>query len=141
MESYQSIGIVIGIIGIVLGLLGSFSVWWLVWVAIVSIAGIIIVLVNTKHHKGVGVALVVMGILGNLLLIIPGIMAYRVKPKSEGEIKPQSKGEGEHREHMDPERREQKYQEELEEVRAKLEADEKRLAELERKKEEIGDKK
>jgi hypothetical protein len=141
MESYQSIGIVIGIIGIVLGLVGSLAYGWLAWVAVVSIVGIIVVLVNTKHHQGVGITLIVLGILGNLLLLIPGIMAYRFKPKSELEIKSQSKGEGEYLEHTDPERREQKYQEELKEVRAKLEADEKRLSELERKKEEIGDKK
>ena len=139
MESYQSIGIVIGIIGIVLGLLGSLAYGWLVWVAIVSIVGIILVLVNTKHHEGVGIILIVLGILGNLLLIIPGIMAYRYKPKSEWEIKGQSKEEEERLEHMDPQWQEQKYQEELKEVRTKLEADEKRLAELERKKEDKGE--
>jgi hypothetical protein len=36
----------------------------------------------------------VLGILGNLLLIIPGIMACRFKPESASEIKPQSKEEG-----------------------------------------------
>ena len=39
-------------------------------------------------------------------------------------------------EHIDPEGQVQKYQEELKDVRAKLEADEKRIAELERKKED-----
>jgi hypothetical protein len=136
MESYQSVGIVIGIIGIVFGLLGSLAYGWLAWVAIVSIVGIILVLVNTKHHEGVGITLIVLGILGNLLLIIPGIMACRYKPKSEWEIKPQSKVEGEPLEHIDPEGKVQKYQEELKDVRAKLEADEKRIAELERKKED-----
>jgi hypothetical protein len=136
MESYQSVGIVIGIIGIVLGVVGSFVQGWLAWVAIVSIVGIILVLFNPKNHKGVGITLIVLGILGNLLFLIPGIMAYRYKPKSEGEIKPLSTEKGEHLEHMEPKRQEEKYQEELEEVRAKLEADEKRLAELERKKED-----
>jgi membrane-bound ClpP family serine protease len=94
-ESYQSIGIVIGIIGIVLGLFGSLVQGWLVWVAIVSIVGIIIVLVNTKHHKNVGIVLIVLGIIGNLLLIIPGAMALRYKPESQSGIRPQSKEEGE----------------------------------------------
>jgi len=139
MESYQSVGIVIGIIGIVLGLVGSFVQGWLAWVTIVSIVGIILVLFNPKNHKGVGITLIVLGILGNLLLIIPGIMAYRFKPISESQYRPQIKQEGAAREeriHANPETQEQKYQEELEEVRAKLEADEKRLAELELKKED-----
>ena len=88
MESYQSVGIVIGIIGIILGLAGSFVQGWLAWVTIVSIVGIILVLFNPKNHKGVGITLIVLGILGNLLLIIPGIMAYRYKPESKSEIKP-----------------------------------------------------
>jgi hypothetical protein len=68
---------------------------WLVWVAIVSIVGIIIVLVNTKHSHSVGIVLIVLGIIGNLLLIIPGAMALRYKPEGKKEIKPQSKEEGE----------------------------------------------
>ena len=98
MEGYQSIGIVLGIIGIFLGLVGSMVAGWIVLVAIVSIIGICVVLVNmvnTKHHKNVGITLMVLGILGNLLLIIPGIMAYRYKPESESNIKPQSKGQAE----------------------------------------------
>ena len=95
MESYQSIGIVIGIIGIVLGLLGSLAYGWLAWLAVVSIVAIVIVLVNTKHHQSVGITLIVLGILGNLLLIIPGIMECRYKPESKSEINPQSKKEGE----------------------------------------------
>jgi hypothetical protein len=94
VESYQSIGIVIGIIGIVFGLLGSLVQGWLVWVAVVSFIGIVVPLVNTKHHKNVGIVLIVLGIIGNLLLIIPGAMALRYKPESESEIKPKSKEEG-----------------------------------------------
>jgi hypothetical protein len=51
-------------------------------------------LVNTKHHKNVGIVLIVLGIIGNLLLIIPGAMALRYKPESESEIKPKSKEDG-----------------------------------------------
>jgi membrane-bound ClpP family serine protease len=91
MESYQSIGIVLGIVGIFLGIVGSLAAGWVILVAIVSIIGICVVLVNTKHHKNVGITLMVLGILGNLLLIIPGIMAYRYKPESESQIKPHSK--------------------------------------------------
>ena len=93
MESYQSIGIVMGIIGIALGLFASLVQGYLIWVALVSIAAIIIVLVHTKHHKKVGITLVVLGILGNLLLIIPGAMAIRYKPEGNKEIKSQTKND------------------------------------------------
>ena len=107
MESYQSIGIVMGILGMVLGLLVIFGLGieeglgiWVttvslgIWVTTESLVGLILALVNIKHHKTVGTVLIIIGILGNLLLIIPGIMAYRYKPKSESEIKPKSKEEG-----------------------------------------------
>jgi hypothetical protein len=90
MESYQSIGIAMGILGMILGLLViryGIDPGLGYWVSIVSIVGIIIVLVNTKHHQGAGITLVLLGIVGNLLLIIPGIMAYRYKPEGKNEIK------------------------------------------------------
>jgi len=94
MESYQSISIVLGIAGIILGLLGSIAIGGLgLWVAFVSFIGIALPLVNTKHHEKVGIILIILGILGSLLLIIPGIMAIRYKPESNSEIKPQSKEE------------------------------------------------
>ena len=94
MQSYQSVGLLIGIVTLVLGLIGSAVVGNLgIWVAIVSFIGMILVLFNPKHHRGVGIVLIILGILGNLLLIIPGIMAYRYKPESESEIRPQSEEE------------------------------------------------
>jgi vacuolar-type H+-ATPase subunit I/STV1 len=99
LESYQRVGVAMGILGMLLGLLVvRYGIdpglgYWIsivslgIWIIIVSIVGIIIVLVNTKHHQGVGITLVLLGIVGNLLLIIPGIMAYRYKPEGE-EIKP-----------------------------------------------------
>jgi len=95
MESYQSIAIVLGIIGIFLGLLSSIAIGsYAVVVILVSIVGIVVPLVNTKHHNKVGGVLIVLGILGNLLLIIPGIMACRFKPESQSEIKSHSTEEG-----------------------------------------------
>jgi membrane-bound ClpP family serine protease len=95
MQSYQSVGLLIGIVTLVLGLIGSAVVGNLgIWVAIVSFIGMILVLLNPKHHRGVGIVLIVLGIIGNLLLIIPGAMALRYKPESESEIKPKSKEEG-----------------------------------------------
>jgi hypothetical protein len=95
MESYQSIGLLMGIAGLILGILGSAVIGSLgLWVAIFSFVGMILVLVNPKHHRGVGIVLIVLGIIGNLLLIIPGAMALRYKPESESEIKPKSKEEG-----------------------------------------------
>lgn len=94
MESYQSIGIIMGIVGLILGLVGSIAIGSLgLWVALVSFVGIVLPLVNTKHHKNIGIVLIVLGILGNILLIIPGAMAIRYKPESESQIKPQGKEE------------------------------------------------
>jgi hypothetical protein len=95
MESYQSIGLLMGVAGLILGILGSAVIGSLgLWVAVVSFIGFVVPLVNTKHHKNVGIVLIVLGIIGNLLLIIPGAMALRYKPESESEIKPKSKEEG-----------------------------------------------
>jgi membrane-bound ClpP family serine protease len=95
MESYQSIGLLMGIAGLILGILGSAVIGSLgLWVAVVSFIGIVVPFVNTKHHKNVGIVLIVLGIIGNLLLIIPGAMALRYKPESESEIKPKSKEDG-----------------------------------------------
>ena len=89
MERYQSIGIIMGIVGLILGLVGSIAIGSLgLWVALVSFVGIVLPLVNTKHHKNVGIILMVLGILGNLLLIIPGAMAIRYKPESKSDINP-----------------------------------------------------
>ena len=56
MESYQSIGIILGIVGLILGLVGSISIGGLgLWVAVVSFIGIVVPLVNTKHHRSVGI--------------------------------------------------------------------------------------
>jgi hypothetical protein len=90
MESYQSISIIMGLVGLILGLVGSIAIGSLgLWVAFVSFIGIVLPLINTKHHKNVGILLIVLGILGNILLIIPGAMAIRYKPESESKIKPQ----------------------------------------------------
>jgi hypothetical protein len=89
-------------------------------------------LVNTKHHKNVGIVLIVLGIIGNLLLIIPGAMALRYKPESESEIKPKSKEEGARVKGIADGERE-KYEEELrEEQRLKDE-----IKRLEDKKKEL----
>ena len=85
-----------GVVGLILGLVGSIAIGSLgLWVAFISFIGIVLPLVNTKHHKNVGIVLIVLGILGNILLIIPGAMAIRYKPESESKIKPQSNEEEE----------------------------------------------
>ena len=94
MESYQSVGVVIGIAGIVLGIVALFFVPYGVVTIAVSFVGLIVPLVNPKHHKAVGVTLIVLGIIGNVLMIIPGIMAVRYKPEGKNENKPQSKEQG-----------------------------------------------
>jgi type VI protein secretion system component VasK len=99
MESYQNVGIIVSIIGIIIGSfmavalgvqlgIGNGLVGLLV--ILVSFVGLVLSVLNVKHHKNVGGALIVIGIVGNLLLIIPGIMAYRYKPEGKQEIKQQS---------------------------------------------------
>jgi uncharacterized protein with PQ loop repeat len=86
MESYQSIGIVMGVVGIIIAIgLGAAQVpsingWVVVAILFVSFIGLVISLVNKKHHKGVGITMIILGCIGNLLLIVPGIMAIRYKP-------------------------------------------------------------
>lgn len=165
-------GLVLSIVSILLGLLGSAVIGWLGGlVAIVSFVGMILVLLNPKHHKGVGITLIVLGIIGNLLLIIPGIMAYRYKREPESQIKPQNTPgvSPQNTPAVSPQNtpagvkcsncgnvigtmnkfcpncgtsleestRQEKYEEELEEARRKLDEDKKHLAELERKRELI----
>ncbi|MFY9566480.1 MAG: hypothetical protein WAM27_12225 [Nitrososphaeraceae archaeon] len=52
------------------------------WVAAISFIGIIISLFNPKHSKSVGIALIILGVIGIIFLIIHGIMALRYKPES-----------------------------------------------------------
>jgi membrane-bound ClpP family serine protease len=139
MQSYQSVGLLIGIVTLVLGLIGSAVVGNLgIWVAIVSFIGMILVLLNPKHHRGVGIVLIILGIFGNLLLIIPGIMAYRYKPESVSEIRSQSKEEGARvkgtaegeREKVEEERREEQR------LRDEIKKLEDRKKELEKEKED-----
>jgi hypothetical protein len=133
MESYQSIGLLMGIAGLILGILGSAVIGSLgLWVAVVSFIGIVVPLVNTKHHKNVGIVLIVLGIIGNLLLIIPGAMALRYKPESESEIKPKSKEEGARVEGIADGEREKDEEERREEQRIKDE-----IKRLEEKKKQL----
>jgi len=91
MESYQTVGIIISILGILLGSGMTIVFGWIsVIVILASFLGLVLSVLNVKHHKNVGGALIVIGIVGNLLLIIPGIMAYRYKPEGKKEIKQQS---------------------------------------------------
>ena len=125
-----------GIAGLILGILGSAVIGSLgLWVAIFSFVGMILVLVNPKHHRGVGIVLIVLGIIVNLLLIIPGSMALRYKPESESEIKPKSKEEWQVKDIADGER-EKDEEERREEQRLKDEIKrlEDRKKELEKEK-------
>ena len=47
-----------------------------------SIISILISFANPeKHHKKVGVVLLIIGLIGSWLMIIPAIMAFRYKPR------------------------------------------------------------
>ena len=119
MESYQTVGIIISILGILLGSGMTIVFGWIsVIVILASFLGLVLSVLNVKHHKNVGGALIVIGIVGNLLLIIPGIMAYRYKPEGKQEIKQQSMRLSDR----------EKRDKELEDTR-------KKLADLEREKE------
>jgi hypothetical protein len=87
MESFQSVGLVVGIAGVILGLAEIIFLGLLrMWIAAISFIGIIISLFNPKHSKAVGIVLIVVGVLGNIFLVIPGIMALRYKPESAKEL-------------------------------------------------------
>ena len=85
MESFQTVGILVGIIGVILGLLivgfapGGIGLVG-IGTAIVSFISIFLVLTK-RHAKGVGITIIVLGVLFNWLLLIPGIMAVRYKPQ------------------------------------------------------------
>jgi hypothetical protein len=90
MENYQTVTIIIGITFIIVGLAASFIAgWWYgIVVATVSFIGIIASLVEPNHHVAVGITLIVLGVIGNLFLIIPGIMVIRYKPRSQSLAEP-----------------------------------------------------
>ena len=75
--------------GLVTAAYGAIGLWSL----LIGFIGMVIPLVNTKHSKNVGITLIVFAIIGNLVLLIPGIMAYRWKPESQSGIRPESEEE------------------------------------------------
>ncbi len=82
MESYQTAGIIVSLIGIFLSMAVVFFIPPLgALMLIISIISLILSIVvrNSANARGLGIAFIVMGIIGNLLLIIPGIMAIRYK--------------------------------------------------------------
>ena len=84
MESYQSIGIVMAVVGSLLAIGLNFTTvngFVIVFIVLSSFIGLIVALINPKHHKAAGITMIVVGLFGNFLLIIPGIMAIRYKPK------------------------------------------------------------
>jgi hypothetical protein len=94
MENYQKAGVIIGIVMIVVGLFSTVVIGGLgLWRAMVSLVGTILcIVVSTKHHKKVGITLIVIGVLGNIFLIAPGIMAIRYI--SKGDISRAKAGQG-----------------------------------------------
>jgi hypothetical protein len=87
MESYQSVAVVLAIIMLVIGIMIAiipfeFTAWLGIWIAFCSFICIFVPLANPqKHHKAVGVVLLIFGIIGTWPLLIPAIMALRYKPK------------------------------------------------------------
>ena len=81
MESYQTAGVIISILGILLSFaVGIFIPPLGVLMFFVNIVTLILSAVVKTNTRGLGVALIVLGIIGNVFLIIPGIMAIRYKP-------------------------------------------------------------
>jgi hypothetical protein len=89
MEAYQTVAIVLAIIMLLIGIavmaLVPFPFGMLGgWIAFCSFVCIFVPLANPeKHSKAVGVTLLIFGIIGTWLLIIPAIMALIYKPKSQ----------------------------------------------------------
>ena len=86
MQNYQKVGVIVSVIGLLFVLLVPFGVAMgiMLLVGAVSFVGLILSLINVKHSKKVGIIMIILGVFGNLLLIMPGIMAYRYKPKNGG---------------------------------------------------------
>jgi hypothetical protein len=90
MENYQKAGLITGIIGVVIGLviLGSLEGLFVYFGGCMFVASMISLTILTpisgsgKYRKTVGIIVLLMGVFFNWLLIIPGIMAIRYKPKS-----------------------------------------------------------
>lgn len=97
VETYQTIGVILGIISTIIGILVAFAGFIIipldigitliigVWVTISSFTCIFISLANPERHcKHVAIALIVIGVFGPWLMIIPGIIAAVYKPKGTG---------------------------------------------------------
>jgi hypothetical protein len=90
MENYQKAGIMTGVIGVIIGLillrsLGGFFVYFggcMFVASMVSVTILIPISGSGKYRETVGILVLLMGIFFNWLLIIPGVMAMRYKPKS-----------------------------------------------------------
>jgi hypothetical protein len=90
MENYQKVGIMTGVIGAIIGLillrsLGGFFVYFggcMFVASMISVTILIPISGSGKYRETVGILVLLMGIFFNWLLIIPGVMAMRYKPKS-----------------------------------------------------------
>lgn len=84
MKAYQTVAVVMAIIMVIIGIVIALFVPPLgLWIAFCSFICIFIPLADPeKHHKAVGIVLLIFGIIGTWLLIIPAIMALVYKPKT-----------------------------------------------------------
>ena len=82
MENYQTAGIIVGIISTILWVFvaAAYSHVFL-FPAFIAFLFMFVALADVKHHTTVGAIFLVVGILFNLLYLIPAIMALRWKPK------------------------------------------------------------
>ena len=81
MESYQTAGVIISVIGIILGLiLANFIAPLGGLMFVVNIIALILsAAMKPRSHRTYGIVTMVLAVIGNLLLLIPGIMALRYK--------------------------------------------------------------
>jgi hypothetical protein len=154
MENYQSATVVVGIISTILWFIAAFAFSPIALIpGLIAFAFMFTCFADTKHCHTLGGIYIVVGILLNLLYLIPGIMALRWKPKlkepvhytpvtqnvtvetptSEDRIKELEKRIAELEEKDIDTVNDNK---ELEDARKKLAEDQKRLDELEKKRKE-----
>jgi len=83
MENYQTATVVVGIISTVLWFLVGFAIHPIALIpALIAFGFMFTCFADTKHCHSLGGLYIVVGILFNILYLIPGIMALRWKPKT-----------------------------------------------------------
>jgi hypothetical protein len=86
MENYQTAGVFISVIGLFLGLIVAFSFTPLAWVGgVMLLVNFFTLMLSVMQVKpwNYGFTVGLLGLFGNIFLLIPAFMAYGYKKKQE----------------------------------------------------------